>query len=58
LTRDADGNVETVTAEGQATWTISRNPDSSVAGIANGTTDVSVDRDPSGNVEGTTVTEL
>jgi hypothetical protein len=58
LTRDANGNVQTVTAEGKPTWTISRAPDGSVASLSNGTTDVAVNRDEDGNVEGTTVTEL
>jgi hypothetical protein len=58
LTRDSNGSVESVTVEGQSTWTISRNPDGSVAGLTDGTHDVAVDRDPAGIVTGVTATEL
>jgi hypothetical protein len=50
--------VETVTVEGEDTWTISRNPGGSVAGLTNGTHNVAVDRDETGAVEGVTATEL
>jgi hypothetical protein len=56
LIRDATGAVQSVTVEGQSAWVISRNPDGSVASLTNGTTDVAVDRDVDGVVEGTTVT--
>jgi hypothetical protein len=48
--------VQSVAIAGGATWTISRNPDGSVAGISDGSTDVDVDRDEAGTVTGTTVT--
>jgi len=56
LTRDGDGNVQSVAIAGGATWTISRNPDGSVASLTDGETDVAVDRDGGGKVSGTTVT--
>jgi hypothetical protein len=56
LSRDANGAVQSVAISGGATWTISRNPDGSVSGISDGSTDVAVDRDVDGVVEGTTVT--
>jgi hypothetical protein len=46
-----------LTAEGKPAWTISRNPDGSVASLSNGTTDVAVNRAGDGSVSGTTVTE-
>jgi len=58
LSRDAEGSIETVTPEGQATWTITRNVDGSIAGLSNGSTDVSVDRDASGSVSGVVVEEV
>lgn len=56
LTRDGNGAVETVTVEGEATWTLSRNPDESVSSLDNGTYNVAVDRDGNGAVTGITVT--
>jgi len=56
LTRDGNGAVETVTVTGGATWTISRNPNQSVASLTDGTYDVAVDRDGNGVVTGVTVT--
>jgi len=56
LTRDAEDRVATITPEGRPTWTISRNPDGSVASITDGETDVAVDRDAEDRVEGITVT--
>ena len=58
LSRDANGRVQSVAVEGQSAWVISRNPDGSVAGISDGSTDVDVDRDEAGIVTGTTVTDL
>jgi hypothetical protein len=58
LSRDANGAVQSVTVEGEAAWVITRNEDGSVASLSNGTTDVAVDRDADGIVEGTTVTDL
>ena len=55
LTRDGNGAVQSVSVAGGSTWTITRNPDGSVAGISDGSTDVAVDRDVDGAVEGTTV---
>ena len=56
LTRDGLGQVETVTVEGEAPWTLSRNPNQSVASLTDGTYDVAVDRDGNGVVTGITVT--
>jgi hypothetical protein len=56
LTRDVNGAVETVTVEGEATWTLSRNPNESVASLTDGTYNVAVDRDGNGIVTGVTVT--
>jgi hypothetical protein len=56
LSRDANGAVQSVAISGGATWTITRNPDGSVSGISDGSTNVAVDRDVDGVVEGTTVT--
>jgi hypothetical protein len=58
LTRDSNGSVETVTVEGENTWTISRNPNSSVASLTDTVYLVEVDRDGSGIVTGVTATEL
>ena len=58
LTRDGTGSVQSVTVEGEAAWVITRNPDGSIASIANGVSDVAVDRDESGSVSGVSVTEL
>ena len=55
LTRDGNGNVQSVSIAGGATWTISRNPDGSAASITDGETDVAVDRDQGGTITGTTV---
>jgi len=45
-----------VTVEGEAPWTLSRNPNQSVASLTDGTYDVAVDRDGNGVVTGITVT--
>jgi hypothetical protein len=58
LTRDSNGSVETVTVEGENTWTISRNPNSSVASLTDTVYLVEVDRDGSGIVTGVTASEL
>jgi hypothetical protein len=58
LTRDANGSVETVTVEGEDTWTISRNADLSVASLTDTVHLVEVDRDGDGIVTGVTATEL
>ena len=57
ITRDANGNVASVTVAGKAAWVISRTPDGGVASLSNGTTDVAVDRAADGSVSGTTVSE-
>jgi hypothetical protein len=44
--------------EGENTWTISRNPSSSVASLTDTVYLVEVDRDGSGIVTGVTATEL
>jgi len=58
LTRDVNGAVETVTVVGGATWTISRNPDTSVASLTDTVYLVAVDRDGDGIITGVTATEL
>jgi hypothetical protein len=58
LTRDANGRIASVTAEGEPTWVVSRNPDRSIAGLTNTVYQVDVDRDEDGAVEGVTATEL
>jgi hypothetical protein len=58
LARDVNGNVESVSIVGGATWTISRNPNSSVASLTDTVYLVEVDRDGSGIVTGVTATEL
>jgi hypothetical protein len=56
LSRDENGSVASVAIAGGSTWTITRNPDGSVASLSDGSTNVAVDRDVDGVVEGTTVT--
>ena len=56
LTRDISGSVETVTVEGENTWTLSRNPNGSVASLTDTVYNVAVDRDVEGVVTGVTVT--
>ncbi|GAF72262.1 unnamed protein product, partial [marine sediment metagenome] len=56
LTRDGNGSVETVTVEGENTWTLSRNPNGSVASLTDTVYNVAVDRDVEGVVTGVTVT--
>jgi hypothetical protein len=58
LTRDGDGNVQSVNIVGGATWTISRNADGSVASLTDTVYSVAVDRDAEGTVTGVTATEL
>jgi hypothetical protein len=58
LTRDSNGAVETVTVTGGPTWTISRNPNNSVASLTDTAYLVEVDRDGSGIITGVTATEL
>ena len=58
LTRDTNGNVATATAEGQATWTFSRDANGRVTGLTNGVKAVVVNRDGSGAVAGTSVTDV
>jgi hypothetical protein len=57
LTRDANGRIASVTAEGDPTWVVSRNTDQSIAGLTNTVYQVDVDRDEDGRVSGTTVSE-
>jgi hypothetical protein len=54
LTRDGNGAVETVTVTGGATWTISRNPDTSVASLTDTVYLVTVNRDGGGIITGVT----
>jgi len=54
LTRDGNGAVETVTIVGGATWTISRNPNQSVASLTDTVYLVAVDRDGNGIITGVT----
>lgn len=56
LTRDGNGAVETVTVTGGATWTISRNPNQSVASLTDTVYLVTVDRDGGGIITGVTAT--
>lgn len=58
LARDVDGNVESVSIVGGATWTISRNANGSVASLTDTVYSVAVDRDGNGIVTGVTATEL
>jgi hypothetical protein len=54
LTRDGNGAVETVTVTGGSTWTISRNPNESVASLTDTVYLVEVDRDGNGVITGVT----
>ena len=54
LTRDGNGAVETVTVTGGSTWTISRNPNESVASLTDTVYLVTVDRDGDGIITGVT----
>ena len=56
LTRDGGGAVQTVTVGTDPTWTITRNPDGSVASLFNTNYTVAVNRDGDGAVTGVTVT--
>jgi len=56
LTRDGNGSVQSVTVEGENTWTISRNPSGSVASLTDTVYSVAVDRDGDEIVTGITVT--
>jgi hypothetical protein len=56
LTRDGNGAVETVTTVGGPTWTISRNPNQSVASLTDTVYLVTVDRDGGGIITGVTAT--
>lgn len=61
LTRDENGAVETVTSIGidlveGDTWTISRNPNQSVASLTDTVYLVTVDRDGGGIITGVTAT--
>ena len=58
LTRDGNGAVETVTVIGGATWTISRNPNESVASLTDTVYLVTVDRDGGGIITGVTATTV
>ena len=58
LTRDGNGSVETVTIVGGATWTISRNPNQSVASLTDTVYLVTVDRDGGGILTGVTATTI
>ena len=58
LTRDGNGAVETVTVTGGATWTISRNPNQSVASLTDTVYLVTVDRDGGGIITGVTATTV
>ena len=58
LTRDGNGAVETVTIVGGATWTISRNPNQSVASLTDTVYLVTVDRDGGGIITGVTATTV
>jgi hypothetical protein len=58
LTRDGNGAVETVEIVGGATWTISRNPNQSVASLTDTVYLVTVDRDGGGIITGVTATAV
>ena len=58
LTRDGNGAVETVTVTGGPTWTISRNPNESVASLSDTVYLVTVDRDGDGIITGITSTVI
>jgi hypothetical protein len=58
LTRDGAGSVETVTIVGGATWTISRNPNNSVASLTDTVYLVAVDRDGDGIITGVTASTV
>lgn len=56
LTRDANGDIETVTRAGELTWTLSRNPNASVASLTNTVYLATINRDGNGVLTGITVT--
>lgn len=56
LTRDTNGDIETLSPAGANTWTISRNADRSIASLTNTTYVVTINRDGSGILTGVTVT--
>jgi hypothetical protein len=58
ITRDGNDCVLTVTATGEATWTVSRNPDDSISSLDNGIYNVAVNRDGNGLVTGVTSVKL
>lgn len=58
ITRDGNNRILTVTASGEATWTISRNANQRVSSINNGIYNVTVNRDGNGRVTGVTSVKL
>jgi len=58
LTRDAGGAVATVTVAGSPTWTITRDANGRVQGIANAEHDVTISRDGNGAVSGIDAEEI
>jgi hypothetical protein len=56
LTRDVNDFIETVAITGGATWTLSRNPNQSVASLTDTVYLVTLDRDGNGLLTGVTVT--
>jgi uncharacterized protein RhaS with RHS repeats len=58
LTRDVDGNVETVTVTGQSAWTISRDANGRITSLTDGAKDVTVLRDVEGRTSGIDVEDV
>jgi hypothetical protein len=58
LTHDVNEDIETVTVASDPTWTLSRNPNRSVASLTNTIHLVTINRDGSGRVTGATAVEL
>ncbi len=56
LTRDVNDLIATVAITGGATWTLSRNPNQSVASLTDTVSLVTLDRDVNGLLTGVTVT--
>ena len=58
LTRDGNGRIEEVAITGGATWTLTRNPDQSVASLTDTVYLVTLDRDGGGILTGITATTV
>ena len=58
LTRDVNERVETIAIVGGATWTLSRNPNQSIASLTDTVHLVTIDRAGNGVLTGATVTDV